>query len=248
MNGRKTEARAPAPERREQALVSRPAPSSRPETGRARRALALALRFLALGSSGCASYGLHLTATPLAPGARELSLNADALVIDRGLGPQVLPNPELGYRVGVASDLDVGARLNAGSLEANARWRLTRGALDLAVVPGLGFGFVPVTNNDTGIFNAHALASVLAGLQVSPRTSIVLGPRAVVTYAFPLTAFSGDATGDKVIHALGGVLGARFQLGASSYLSPEINALVPYDTAREEWYFPTLQAGLALQW
>jgi len=198
--------------------------------------------------SGCASYGSHLAASTLPPGDRELSLNADALVIDRGLGPQLLPNPELGYRFGVANHLDLGGRLNAGSLELNARWRFVQSPVaDLALVPALGFGFVPATNEDTGTFNAHVLGSALAGLHLSERSQLVLGPRGGFTYAFPLTAFGGDTTGDNLYYQLGGVLGVRFPIAKSAFLFPELNALWPYDTRREEWHFPTLQGGVALQ-
>ena len=91
---------------------------------------------VALALSGCASYGSHLGASTLPAGEDEVSLNADVLVIDRGLGHQVLPAPEIGYRFGVASDLDLGGRLNAGSVELNARWRVIQSTFaDLALVP-----------------------------------------------------------------------------------------------------------------
>jgi hypothetical protein len=211
-------------------------------------AAALGALSLLAGAGACANYGTHLSATPTAPGNRELSLAADVLVVDRGFGPQVLPNPELGLRQGIASDLDVGARANAGSLELNARWRVVEsGRLDLAVVPGVSFGFVPVTNPDSGLFNASALGSVLGGVELGERTDLVIGARGVATYAFPLTAFRGDAHGAKMIYLPGGVLGVRFPVGVKSYLFPELNLLVPYDTERHEWGFPVFQGGLALQ-
>src|SRR5690349_9037500 len=95
---------------------------------------------VALALSGCASYGSHLGASTLPAGEDEVSLNADVLVIDRGLGPQFLPAPELGYRLGVGKSLDLGGRLNAGSVELNARWRVIRSAFaDVALVPATGF-------------------------------------------------------------------------------------------------------------
>lgn len=211
------------------------------------RRLALS-RLLLLATPGlcsCASYGSHLSATPLPSGARELSLNADALVIDRGLGAQVLPAPELGYRVGLSNDLDVGGRVNAGGFELNLRARVLRGVLDLAAIPGVGFGFVPVTNAETGLFNAHALTSLVASFHPAPRWDLVLGARGGLTYAFPLTAFRGVTDGDDVFYLLGGVLGVRFPLGERSYLFPDFNLLFPYDSAAGSWTFPTLQGGVA---
>jgi hypothetical protein len=210
------------------------------------RALATSILAVALGSASCVSYGSHLTAAALSQKQRELSLNADVLVIDRGLGPQVLPNPELGYRMGVQEGFDVGGRVNAGSAEVNARWQLARGSLDVALVPGVGFGFVPATNADSGLFNAHALGSLLVSQHPAPRWDIVAGLRGALTYAFPLTAFRGDAAGDNLYWLAGGVLGLRFPLGKTTLLFPEVNLLMPYDTSRELWSLPTLQGGVAL--
>jgi hypothetical protein len=197
---------------------------------------------------GCASYGSHLSASPTAPGNRELALSADVLVIDRGVGPQVLPNPEIGLRLGLVDDLDIGGRLNAGGFEGNARWRvLASEAFDLAVVPGLGFGFVPVTNADSGIFNANGLATVLGGVKVGSRTDLVFGMRGVATYAFPLTAFRGDASGAKMLYLPGGMIGMRMPVGKTSYVFPDVSVLRPYDSERDEWYFPTIQGGVSLQ-
>jgi hypothetical protein len=199
-------------------------------------------------SLGCASYGSHLAATPIRKGGSELSIHADGMIIDRGLGPQLLPNPEASLRYGLTRDLDFGGRLNAGSLELDLRYRFveTR-AFSLSVVPGMGGGFVPVTNADTGLCNANLLASLLGGLRVDGEDEVVLGPRVISTYAFPLTAFRGDSTGARFIHALGGVVGARFRAGRRLSLSPELNVFLPYDTDRKEWYLPAVQGGLGFQ-
>lgn len=197
---------------------------------------------------GCATYGSHLTASPLPPGDGQLALTADALVIDRGLGPQVVPNPEVGLRRGLLDDLDIGGRVNVGGLEGNVRWRIAGSdRIDLALVPGLGFGFVPVTNADTGLFNASGLASLLFGVETSPRAELVLGARAVATYAFPATAFLGDASGAKMLYLPGATLGFRLPVGESTYLFPDASVLLPYDSESREWYFPTIQGGLSLQ-
>jgi hypothetical protein len=197
------------------------------------------------GLCSCASYGSHLSASPLPPGGRQLSVNADLLVIDRGLGPQVLPNPELGYRFGLGESVDIGGRLNAGSFEINTRVRVLRGVLDLAVIPGVGFGFVPVTNADTGLFNAHGLASLVGSWHPVQSWDVVFGARAGLTYAFPLTAFRGVTAGDDVFYLIGGVLGIRFPIGKRTWLFPDLNLLYPYDTGRKAWNAPTLQGGVA---
>lgn len=184
----------------------------------------------------------------MAPEGDEVTLSADALIIDRGLGPQVVPNPEVGLRLGASKSIDFGGRVNVGGFEANARFRVWESELvELTLVPGAGFGFVPVTNADTGLFNANLLGAVLCGLNVSPRSQLVFGPRTSATYAFPLTAFRGDASGAKMIYHLGGVLGVRVPVGETTYLFPDVNLLFPYDSQTQAWYFPTIQGGVALQ-
>jgi hypothetical protein len=196
---------------------------------------------------GCATYGSHLSATPVAPGATELSVSADALILDRGFGPQIVPNPEAGWRIGVGEDLDVGGRLNLGGVEANARWRLLDGGtFDLTLVPGLGLGFVPVTNADTGLFNLNALGALLLGVDLKRDWQLVLGTRGVAQCTFPLTTFRGDTDAAKLFYLAGGTLGLRLPLGKTTRLFPDLNILVPYDSERGEWYFPNIQAGVAL--
>lgn len=218
------------------------------------RASVAALSVLGVGgaccATGCVSYGQHLSATPLPIGERELSLNADVLVLDRGLGPQVLPNPEIGYRVGAARQLDFGARVNAGGIELNGRWRLLDAPfVDLALVPAVGLGFVPVTNQDTGLFNAHLLGALLASVPLSRRTILVPGVRGGATYAFPLTAFRGDADPESTywFHLVGFTLGVELALSKSTRLMPDLNVLFPYHSGRDEWLFPTIQSGVALK-
>ena len=203
---------------------------------------------LLLGGASCASYGSHVTATPLRPGGTELSLNADALVIDRGFGPQVLPNPELGLRWGLSPNLDLGGRLNAGGVETNLRWRFLHApGCDVALLGGTGFGFVPATNQDSGVFNANLLGAALGSLAFGEQSQGVLGLRAVATYAFPPSAFRGEASGARMLYMPGGVLGVRFPVGGATYLFPDVSVLVPYDSLRQSWGFPTIQAGIALQ-
>jgi hypothetical protein len=197
----------------------------------------------------CSSYGLHLTPAPLPPGSQQLGVSFDALLIDRGFGPQLVPNPELAWRRGVGNGVDLGGRVNAGGVEANLRWRLLQhGAFTLAAVPGMSFGFVPVTNADTGLFNASALASLLGGLELAKRWQLVFGARGAATYAFPFTAFQGEAAGAKMIYLAGGVLGLRCPVGKSTFLLPDVNVLVPYDSELHEWFFPNIQGGVSLEW
>jgi hypothetical protein len=149
--------------------------------------------------------------------------------------------------MGLGQDVDVGGRLNLAGVEANARCRvLDRGAFDLAVVPGLGFGFVPVTNADTGLFNLSALGSLLLGVDLKPGWQLVMGARGIAQGTFPMTTFRGDIDAAKLLYLAGGTLGLRLPLGKATWLFPDVNILVPYDSERSGWYFPNIQAGVGL--
>lgn len=215
----------------------------------AARTVALIAGGVALASamSACANYGAHLNATPVAPGKRAWHVAADAVLLDRGSGPQVLPNPHLGLRFGLGPNVDLGGRLNAGSLELDSVIRVAQtSALDLAIVPGVFAGFVPATNPDTGVMQAGAAASVLASLRLSSRLELVVGAGGRTAYAFPLTALRGDPEGSKMLYMPVGSSGVRVRLGRKLSLMPAISVSIPYDSQRREWTFPILQGGASL--
>ncbi len=202
-----------------------------------------------LASSSCISYGSHLSATPTAPGETEYSVSADALVLDRGFGPQVLPNPELGIRWGLARELDFGLRVNALGGEASSRLGLV--ALDgyrLTLVPLLGGGFVPATNQDTELVTTTAGFLALNGIRLGSRTELVVGLRAQPRLGLNAVAVQEDFSEATWSFVSGGSLGVRFPLGDRLFLFPEAVVVVPYDLEGGSFRTPILQAGVAVQW
>ena len=201
----------------------------------------------ALGCGACATYGSHLTATPTDIGRSRLGVDIDAIYLDRGTGYQILPNPAMSYKKSLAYDLDLGLRANALGGVGNLRWRFyTSKDLSLALVPGLGFGFVAATNADTGLFQAVAATDLLLGYQFGARTTFVLGARTRAELQLPSIVFS-EPSGTKLVLLPGGTLGIRFPVGQDTYLFPEVNVFADFDTQRHQWLPPIVQGGTALE-
>ena len=204
---------------------------------------------LLVALSGCVSYGSHLSATPTARGETEISANVDALVLDRGFGPQLLPNPEFSIRRGLGSDVDLGLRLNALGGEASSRIGLLElERYRLTSVPLLGGGFVPVTKKDTGLATTTAGVVLLNGIRVAPRTELVLGLRGQARLDLNAVAVQEDFGAATWRLVPGASLGVRFPLSRRLYLFPEIVVVVPYEFDGASWESPIAQGGVGLQW
>jgi hypothetical protein len=211
--------------------------------GRLRLSLAL------VAAPGCVSYGSHLSATPTAPGRTEYSVNADGMVLDRGFGPQVLPNPEASIRWGLARELDFGVRVNALGAEASSRIGLLHvEKYRLTTVPLIGGGFVPATNQDTELVTTTAGMVLLSGFALGSRTQLVVGLRGQARLGLNAVAVQEDFGAALWSFVPGGSLGVRFPLSERFHLFPEVVVVVPYDLESGIWKTPILQGGVGVQW
>lgn len=215
----------------------------------ARSSQRLGLTVALFAAPGCVSYGSHLTATPTPPGISEYSVNVDGLIIDRGFGPQVLPNPEASMRWGLSRNVDFGVRVNALGAEASSRIALLRlHSYELTSVPLLGGGFVPATNEDTGLVTTTAGVMLLNGVELGAETSLVLGLRGQMRLDLNAVAVEEDFSAANWSFVPGGSLGVRFPLSRRLFLFPELVVAVPRDLERGVWKFPVFQGGVAVQW
>jgi hypothetical protein len=200
-------------------------------------------------ASGCVSYGSHLSATPTAPGQTEYSVAADGLVLDRGFGPQVLPNPEASIRFGLARELDFGLRVNALGAEASSRIGLVHAErYRLTTVPLLGGGLVTATNQDTDFVTTTAGLVLLNGFQMGSRTELVVGLRGQTRLGLNAVAVREDFAEATWSFVPGGSLGVRFPVSERFSLFPEVVVVVPYDLEEGVFASPILQGGVAVQW
>jgi hypothetical protein len=208
----------------------------------------LCLLAAATSLGACTSHGLHLTATPLAKGTWQAGAVISAIVQDRGLGPELLPNPELTLRWGLGENMDLGGRVNVASLAFDARYRMWRaGALSMAVVPETGFGLNTSTNDDVGPLAAVVGFGLLTDLRLGPVATAVLGVRFRSQLEFSNIAFLGRWQGKWVLMP-GGTLGVRFEVASGLFLFPELSLLARYDTLATRWLPPTGQLGVAIEW
>ena len=183
------------------------------------------------------------------PGRTEYSLGADALVLDRGFGPQVLPNPEASIRFGLARELDFGLRVNALGAEASSRIGLVHfERYRLTTLPLLGGGFVPATNQDTELFTTTAGMVLLNGFTLGSRSELVVGLRGQARLGLNAVAVQEDFAEATWSFAPGGSLGVRFPVSERFYLFPEVVVVAPYDLELGAFETPILQGGVAVQW
>jgi hypothetical protein len=204
---------------------------------------------LALLVGGCTSYSNRLDATPLAPGAGELGVALDVLVVERGRDHIPLPLPEFSYRRGLRPGVDIGGKAHLTGAEISLRIALhQRGRLRLAWAPGLALGFEPITNNTTDVVYARALPRVIAELR--PRHARSPWPTCIAT-AVPSLAFTGPATlfagiaGDaRFIARPGAALAARWPLRDSRAFWLELTAQPAYAFG-DGWLAASYQGGAA---
>ena len=230
-------------------LSTRRAQGSAPVSRLHRPSPRLGLCLCLLWAPGCVSYGSHLSAKPTPPGQTEYSVNLDGMILDRGFGRQLLPNPEASMRWGLSRLLDFGLRVNALGAEANSRISLLqRGRYRFTAVPLLGGGFVPVTNQDTGLVTTTAGVILLNGFTLGSATELVVGLRTQVRLDLNAVAVQEDFSAANWSLVPGASVGVRFPVSQRIFLFPELVVLVPRSLEGEGFQAPILQGGIGMQW
>ncbi len=183
------------------------------------RAISLALCALAL--SACSTMGTLHGARPLEPGEHMMQA---ALSLQKQTNPVStaidlpLPQVEIGYRRGLAPDLDWGARIFMLGAVTDLRYRFaTLGPFDIATQPSLAFAGLPTPA--TGFGNLDLGLPIVAETDLGSRkkSSLVLSARTVGRQHF---AWLDD-------DSLGSGAAGRFELlaGGGARLSREFGRL-----------------------
>lgn len=198
---------------------------------------------------GCASYSPHLTARPLDRGTTRTSLTLDALLLDRGYGPEWFAAPDLGVRRGVSENWDLGGRVYPLGIELDARGRLGRRQdLELSVVPLVAAGQVSATNADTSFVELSPGASLLGSVGFGRQSALVLGLRSQLRLGLNSIAVHEDFSAARWSVLTGGSLAMTIPLSARSSWLPGVMVLVPYDLDRSLWEGPIVQGGGSMVW
>jgi len=197
----------------------------------------------------CASYSPHHTARLTPPGTNEVSLAADALVVDRGLGPEVLGLPEFALSRGLSEDWDAGGRVYPFGIEFNAKRRLVRdGKALVSVMPLLSASQVTATNADTSFVDLNAGALLLNGIELGPKLALTVGFRSQLRLGLNAVAVREDFDAARWALLTGASAALSWRLSAQSTLIPGVVVLAPYDLDRDDWDFPIVQGGGAVTW
>lgn len=207
------------------------------------------LALLAAQALGCASYSPHHGARPVAAGANEASVAADALLVDRGLGPEVLAIPEFALSRGLRDDWDVGGRVYPFGVELNARHRVfAYGSALVSVMPLVAVSQVSATNADTSFVDVNAGGVLLNGHRLTPTLEMTLGLRSQLRLGLNAVAVREDFDAARWAILAGTSAALHWRISAQSLLVPGVVVLCPYDLDLDVWGFPIVQAGAAVTW
>lgn len=199
--------------------------------------------------SSCASYSPHHSARLTPAGSSEASVAADALLIDRGLGPEVFALPEFALSHGLSHDWDAGGRVYPFGIELNGRHRLLGyGPALVSVMPLLAVSQVSATNADTSFADVNAGAVLLNGHRLTPKLELTLGLRSQLRLGLNAVAVREDFDAARWAILAGTSVALQWRVAAESLLVPGVVVLCPYDLDRDLWDFPIVQAGTAVTW
>lgn len=205
--------------------------------------------FAGQAAIACASYSPHHAARLTPAGKNEASFATDALVVDRGLGPEVFALPEFALSRGLSDDWDAGGRVYPFGVELNARHSVLQGCgAIVSVMPLLAVSQVTATNADTSFVDVNAGAILLNGLRLSPKLDLTLGLRSQLRLGLNAVAVREDFDAARWALLTGTSAALHWRVLSKSTLVPGVVVLFPYDLDRNVWDFPIFQGGAAITW
>jgi hypothetical protein len=206
---------------------------------RPREGVAFASAGLVLLLAGCPNPNTYTTPRTLHPGQVQWQLAPEVIGVDysatygstdasgnlvKTKTSSVWPMlPTFGARIGVAEGLDIGLRApNLEPLAADAKIRLLKGRLDVALDPG--FQLYYGSANGSGFAVVYLHAPVLFGINLSEEVSLVLSPGLVYADTTASGAVPSGPTGSSTAEGLMARLGAGFDFRVDRKLAihPEV--------------------------
>jgi hypothetical protein len=182
-------------------------------------------------------------------GFNEVTLAADALIVDRGFGPELFGVPEFALSRGLTSNSDVGGRIYPLGVEVFARRRLVRQPqAQLSVLPLLAFGQVSATNADTRFADVTSGAALLAGFELNPKLRLSVGLRSHLRLGLNAVAIREDFGAARWAVLIGSSASLDWRISSELVLNPGVILLLPYDIDLKKWDFPILQGGAGIKW
>jgi hypothetical protein len=208
---------------------------------------------------GCPSPSLYTTPRTLDPGSLQGQVSIEGFgavfqqttqtvnsngttTSQRATVSTITPSPPtMGFRYGVADGFEVGARLTGfSSLAGDAKFRLLKGPIDLAVDPGMqAIDLGGATSAATGAVLYFNLP-LLVGINLSEALSLVLSPGAVYCAATQNLAEFSDHTqaafvSSGMLARLG--VGVDIRTGRKQSVQPEITVMKSFQGNESLMYF-----------
>jgi hypothetical protein len=190
----------------------------------------LFLCLFAFAASGCIGTTTQHTATPIPAGEVEIGVIAGAYgatVTEQVTGETataVVPNVEFAVRVGLTENSDFGVKITGPTVTADYNHAIINNdnfALSLdPTLTVLYFSF-----SGESFFWLNAMLPVLADVVKTERIKVVAGAKAGYIYVSADSDDVDGASGDGF--AVGGTVGAKFNLTESFAVMPAFDLLVP---------------------
>jgi hypothetical protein len=218
-----------------------------------REGLAIASAGLVFLLAGCPNPNMYTTPRTLDPGQVEWQVAPEVIGVDYSAKygstdangnpiktkvSSVWPMlPTFGARIGVAEGLEIGLRApNMEPLAGDAKIRLHKGPLDVALDPGLELYYGSANGNGFAVVYLHA--PVLFGINLSEKGSLVLSPGLVYAANTASGAVPTGVTGSSTAEGFMARLGAGFDFRVSRKLAihPEVT-LVRQFTGSQDLLF-----------
>jgi hypothetical protein len=214
-----------------------------------RRARVVAGTLAGIWASACATYNPHVAATPTPAGTTDFAVTADALVVDRGLGPELFAAPDVSVRRGLGERWDLGLRLFPLGAELSARGRVAAASgYELSLLPLVSGGLVTFTNADTSFFATGVGLGALNDVRLGERTELTVGLRTGLEMGLNAVAVREDFSAARFRVIGGASLSLAHRAGERWSVSPGAIVLFPYDLDYGELGFPIVQGGVAVSW
>src|SRR5580704_1525503 len=201
--------------------------------------LAIASAELVFLLAGCPHPNLYTTPRTLDPGQVQWQLAAEVIGVDYSArygstdasGNLIKTKvssawpmfPTFGARVGVVEGLEIGLRApNLEPLAGDAKIRLLKGPLDVALDPGLELYYGSANGSGFAVVYLHA--PVLFGINLSEKVSLVLSPGLVYADNTASGVVSSGVAGSSTAEGFMARLGAGFDFRVNRKLAihPEV--------------------------
>jgi hypothetical protein len=196
---------------------------------------------LALLLCGCPNPNTYTVPRTLDPGEMQATLSPELFAYHytsntRSLTGVTPTAPSFGMRYGLSDGVELGGRLSSmASPVVDAKIRLVRGVVDVAIDPGAQLLYLYVNGSSETEFLLHLYGPVLVGINLSPSVTLVASPG--VGYGLATSRLDTSTSPAEIAAGATGFtgrigFGVDIRTGRRSAVHPEITVMRVFDGAQ----------------